>query len=168
VSALRLSQGPGPAEAARKLIGFFVGRVRYGVDIMAMREIINPAEIIEMPAVPDHVLGVADHRDAVVPIIDLRTRFGLPPEDDDRRTKWLLVRCDDNEVGLRVDRVTQVIKVAESSRRAQHAVLEDTAEPWIKSVYSDDAGLVFELDITAVVGREVPLPAPGDNEGEEP
>ncbi len=62
----------------KNLVGFLVGDVRYAVDILKVREIINPLDIVELPQSPSSVVGVADHRGEVVPIVDLRARFGLP------------------------------------------------------------------------------------------
>jgi purine-binding chemotaxis protein CheW len=167
MNPLRLSHGPADSMKERKMIGFFVGPVRYGIDIMTIREIINPGDLIEVPAVPPYVLGVADHRRAVIPIIDLRKRFGIQISGGDSRNKWILVKWDDKEVGLQVDRVTQVIKVTAAERRDRHAMLDNAEEPWIKSVYADDSGLVFELDIATVIGREAALPGP-ENVGGAP
>ena len=61
----------------RKMIGFMVGDVLYGIDIMRIREIINPIAVVDMPSSPSYVIGVADHRETVVPIIDIDQGHGF-------------------------------------------------------------------------------------------
>ncbi|MCP4599630.1 MAG: purine-binding chemotaxis protein CheW [Proteobacteria bacterium] len=145
-------------EEEHKMVGFVVGNVRYSVDIMRIREIVNPGDLVHIPAVPSHVVGVADHREVVVPIIDLRIRFGLEEIDSNRRAKWIVVKMETMDVGLQVDRVTQVLKVTDSQLRDRDSLLDDGGAPWIKEVFSDENGLVFELDLEAVVGSVAELP----------
>jgi purine-binding chemotaxis protein CheW len=78
----------------RQLVLFAVGAVVYGLPIDRVREVVNPQPTFELPHAPPSVIGVADHRGEVVPVIDLRSRFGLPPlEEGDakRKVKWILV-----------------------------------------------------------------------------
>ena len=77
------------SDRSKNLVGFVVGDVRYAVDILRVREIINPLPIVALPHAPPAVLGVADHRGLVIPIVDLRRRFGLEPNQTTRRTKWI-------------------------------------------------------------------------------
>lgn len=83
-----------PTVPERQLVLFAVGAVVYGLPIDRVREVVNPQPTFELPHAPASVVGVADHRGEVVPVIDLRTRFGLPPLDDAearRKMKWILV-----------------------------------------------------------------------------
>jgi len=98
-------QRPDPQKS---LVGFLVGDVHYALDIGRVREIVNPLPVTPLPHTPAEVAGVADHRGEVVPIIDLRSRFGLPAAGAGRTTKWILVRAGKHTVGLVVDGVTEV------------------------------------------------------------
>jgi purine-binding chemotaxis protein CheW len=83
-----------PSAPERQLVLFGVGNVVYGLPIEPVRAVVNPQPIIELPHAPSAVVGVADHRGEVVPVIDLRARFGLPPLEDAealRRVKWIMV-----------------------------------------------------------------------------
>src|SRR5687767_5938994 len=95
-------------DRTKNLVGFLVGDVRYAVDILRVREIINPLPVVPLPHAPPVVVGVADHRGQVVPVIDLRRRFGLPLIEITRRTKWIIVRAGERASGLVVDAVTDV------------------------------------------------------------
>src|ERR1700704_4774848 len=82
------------APPERQLVLFGVGNVVYGLPIDRVREVVNPQTVVDLPHPPPAVVGVTDHRGEVVPVIDLRSRFGLGPitqPDARRRVKWILV-----------------------------------------------------------------------------
>jgi purine-binding chemotaxis protein CheW len=134
-----------------------VGDVRYGIDIMRIREIVNPTDVVQIPSIESHVIGVTDHRSAVIPIVSLRERFGLDSKGLDNRTKWILVKVENKEIGLQVDRVTQVIKVTNEQRRDRNSLMDDAEKPWIEEVFADDNGLVFVIDLDPVIGQATQL-----------
>ncbi len=78
-------------DPSKNLVGFLVGDVMYGVRIEMVREIVNPLEVVALPRAPKSVRGVADYRGVVVPVIDLRERFGLPLVPISRKTKWIVL-----------------------------------------------------------------------------
>lgn len=138
------------SDRSKNLVGFVVGDVSYAVDILRVREIINPLPIVALPHAPPAVIGVADHRGLVVPIIDLRRRFGLPAADRTRRTKWIVVQVEDRPVGLVVDAVTDVFGARETDHRgAPELGIGDSARG-ILAVYRYDEALVFVVDIDRV------------------
>lgn len=152
----------------RKLVGCLIEDVRYGVDIMRVREIVNPGPLIKVPAIPDHVIGVSDHRQAIVPIIDLRRRFNYGELEVTRKTKWIIVTSESREIGIQVDRVTQVLKLKDATTRKRHHLLNDEKTAWIKDVYADQYGLIFELDLAEVIGPVTDLPeTETEGKGEE-
>jgi purine-binding chemotaxis protein CheW len=135
---------------SKNLVGFVVGGVRYAVDILRVREIINPLSIVVLPHAPPAVIGVADHRGEVVPVLDLRIRFGVPPTDATRRTKWVIVNVDAGSVGLVVDAVTDVFGAGPGEQRGVPQLgVGDTARG-IAAVYKHDGSLVFVVDIDRV------------------
>lgn len=77
-------------DPSKNFVGFLVGDVAYAVRIETVREIVNPLDIVELPRAPKSVRGVADYRGYVVPVIDLRERFGLNMSST-RRTKWIVL-----------------------------------------------------------------------------
>ncbi len=78
-------------DPSKDLVGFLVGDVMYAVRIGVVREIVNPLTLVDLPRAPATVKGVADYRGEVVPVIDLRERFGLPPAAVTRKTKWIVL-----------------------------------------------------------------------------
>ncbi len=83
----------------------------YGLEIRHVIEIIGIQPITAVPDLPEHVIGVLNLRGKVIPIIDVRRRFGLSHRDHDERTCIVVVNVNENSVGLVVDKVSEVITI---------------------------------------------------------
>lgn len=138
------------ADRSKNLVGFTIGEVQYAVDILRVREILNPLPIVPLPHAPAAVLGVADHRGQVVPVLDVRRRFGLPAIEATRRTKWIVVQIGERPVGLVVDSVTDVFGAGEPDQRSVPEIGVGDAARGIAAVYSHGGRLVFVLDIDRI------------------
>jgi len=148
--------GPRPEDDERKLIVFHVADIRCGLGIMTVREIVNPGRIVPIPTAPQFVLGAADHRNSLVPVVDLRRRLGLPPSTSPR-AKWVVALSEGKDVALVVDLVSGVVTVGKSERRERHPLTDGANVAWVKSVYGGATGLLFELDVEAILGLETPF-----------
>ena len=95
------------------LTAFEVGHEAYVVDIMRVKEILRMQPLIQVRYGPRFVEGVINLHGTVVPVIDLRRRFGFSPADD-RRARILVVNVEDRSVGLIVDQVLGVVRVNKS------------------------------------------------------
>lgn len=138
------------ADRSKNLVGFTIGDVQYAVDIFRVREILNPLAIVPLPHAPAAVLGVADHRGQVVPVLDVRRRFGLPPATATRRTKWIVAQIGERSVGLVVDSVTDVFGAGEPDQRRVPEIGVGDAARGIAAVYSYGGKLVFVLDVDRI------------------
>lgn len=137
-------------DRSKDLVGFLVGDVYYAVDIFRVKEIINPLPVVTLPHVPPVVVGVADHRGDVVPVLDLRLRFGLPAAQATRRTKWIIVATEDRLVGLVVDAVSGVFGTGPSQERAVPKLGVGDEARGIAVVFRHDGRLVFVIDVDRV------------------
>lgn len=135
------------SDPAKSLVGFVVGDVCYAVAIGVVREIVNPGPLTELPHAPPAVIGVVDHRGEVVPIVNLRTRFGLPPAADPRRSKWILIEVEGRSVGLVVDRVTEVFGAAGTEIREAPSLGGGDQERGFAGVVMQDGCLTFVLEV---------------------
>lgn len=138
-------QRPDPQKS---LVGFTVGEVAYAVPIAGVKEIVNPVPLTALPHAPAAIAGVADHRGQVVPVIDLRVRFGLPPSRDLRRSKWILVDVEGQTVGMVVDQVTEVFGTGGSELRPAPVLGGGDDVRGIAGVTTHDGLLTFVLDLT--------------------
>jgi purine-binding chemotaxis protein CheW len=150
----------------KSLVEFIVGDVHYAIDIVYVREIVNPLPVTPLPYTPREVVGVSDHRGKVVPIVDLRARFGLPSAETSRSTKWILVnapREDDHDglVGLVVDAVTEVFGTAGEEMRQTPELGGNKDARGISGVVTHNGTLTFVLDKTRIVEVVSSLVLPG-------
>ncbi len=137
-------------DRTKNLVGFQVGDVQYAVEILRVREIINPLPMVQLPKSPKTIIGVADHRGEVVPILDLRTRFGIERMGNTRRTKWVIVGVNGRSVGLVVDAVTDVFGTLPEAQRAVPQLGTGDEARGISAVYMHDKQLVFVIDVERV------------------
>lgn len=87
---------------------FCVGEAEYAIDIMRVREVIQPTSLIQVPHAPAFVEGLLELRGQFLPVLDLRKRFGADPAPE---RKIVVVTVGDRLVGLLVDRVTEVTRI---------------------------------------------------------
>lgn len=95
------------SDTQRTFVAFLVAEIEYALDVMHILQIINPNNIDPLPYMPSAVLGVSDFRGTVVPVIDLRIRFGAPPRSSGK-SKWLIARNGTSIGALIVDDVLEV------------------------------------------------------------
>ncbi|HKQ69267.1 MAG TPA: chemotaxis protein CheW [Polyangiaceae bacterium] len=137
-----------PKGRQRSLVAFVVGDVRYALDIEKVREIVSPLSLTLLPHTPGGLAGVADHRSEVVPIIDLRARFGLSSlSERSRKSKWILVDVADRTVGLVVDDVMGVLRMSTADFRPPPDLGGGEQARGISSVTTHDGAMVFVLDL---------------------
>ena len=94
-----------------QFISFALGDDQYGVDIMAVREIKGWSDITHLPKQPDYVRGVLNLRGAIVPIVDLRCRFGEGLTETTPLHIVIIVQIDGRQIGLIGDRVLDIVSV---------------------------------------------------------
>jgi purine-binding chemotaxis protein CheW len=153
--ALSKQERPDPQKS---LVGFVVGDIAYAVPIASVREIVNPVPLADLPHAPAAVAGVADHRGEIVPIIDLRVRFGLAPFSDPRKSKWILIEVEGRGVGLAVDRVTEVFGKGGSEIKPAPVLGSGDELRGISGVTTHDGELTFVLEVGLfdVLTRHIP------------
>jgi purine-binding chemotaxis protein CheW len=104
-------EGARAASAPSQFISFAIGDDQYGVDIMAVREIKGWSEITHLPKQPDYVRGVLNLRGVIVPIIDLRCRFGQGLTEATGLHIVIIVQIGSRPVGLLADRVLDIVSL---------------------------------------------------------
>ena len=95
-----------------QLVTFHVGKEEFGVDILAVREINRMMAITRVPHAPEFVEGVINLRGQVIPVVDVRSRFGLAAAEHDKNTRIVVVELPGKVVGFLVDSVSEVLRVS--------------------------------------------------------
>ncbi len=104
---------------AGKYLTFVLGRESYGMQVLKIREIIRFTDITAVPQMPVHIKGVINLRGKIIPVIDLRAKFGLGATDATERTCIVVVQVNlpsrtSSQMGLIVDAVEEVTNIAAS------------------------------------------------------
>ena len=101
----------------KQFISFRIGGEEYAIDIMAVREIKGWTETTSLPNQPQHILGVMNLRGTIVPVFDLRRRFGMGVTETSRSHVVIIVAVLDRIVGLLVDAVSDILTIDSSEIR---------------------------------------------------
>jgi len=108
---------PGGDDHSHQFMTFTLGAEEYGIDIMVVREIKGWTDTTSIPNAPPHVRGVINLRGVVVPIFDLRARFGMGRTEPTKMHVVIIVSSGTRTVGLLVDTVSDIISVKEGEIR---------------------------------------------------
>ncbi len=104
-------QDKAQAGGIKQFISFKVGDEGYAIDIMAVREIKGWTETTPLPNQPDYILGVMNLRGVIVPVYDLRCRFGMGLTEVSRSHAIIIVAAQDRMAGLLVDAVSDILTI---------------------------------------------------------
>ena len=130
------------------LVCFRIGKETFGVDILAVREIVKAQEITTVPGSTDHVLGIINLRGKIISVMDLAGRLGLGTASVDRASRILVVDLDDFTVGFLVDAATEVLKLADESIDPAPEELKNTIrDDYLEGVGKLDDRLVIILNL---------------------
>lgn len=102
---------------SQQFITFTIGEEEYGVDIMVVREIKGWAEPTALPNSPEHMRGVLNLRGVIVPIFDLRCRFGQGMTEVTKLHVFIIVAVNDRLIGILVDSVSDILSVSDEDIR---------------------------------------------------
>lgn len=152
------ASNPLPLSHAGKYLTIGIGRDAYGIPVLRVREIIRMQRITSVPQVPDYVKGVINLRGRVVPVVDLRVKFGAPPEIAERTCIVVVyVRLPSSpnvQMGLIVDGVEEVVNVsaAEIEPAPDFGASVDTS--YVLGMAKTKGQVKVLLDIDRVVASE--------------
>lgn len=150
VKTTELDEGKGG-----KYLTFFLGSEEYGFEILKVREIIGLLPITRVPRTPECVRGVINLRGKVIPVVDLRSRFGLNMVEATSETVIVVVQAAGAEFGVVVDRVSEVADVADAAVENTPDFGSTVQTQFLKGLAKDDQGNVkLLLDIEQVLNTE--------------
>lgn len=98
-------------EVSKQFVIFKLDTQLYGIDIQTVQIIERIKSIMRVPKTPSWIKGVMNLRGEIIPVIDLRTQFELSPKEDDENTRIIIVKIEENMVGIIVDSVKEVIEL---------------------------------------------------------
>lgn len=136
-----------------QLVGFMTGTEEFAVPILSIQEIIKPLEYTRVPSTPDFVLGVFNLRGTVIPLINLRVRFGLPFQKMDEETRFIVMKNNEELAGFVIDRLTEAVRIKESSIDPTPETIGGDEHNMIYGVGKKDQKILTILNVEGLMKR---------------
>ncbi len=153
-------------EDGQQFLAFLLANEEYAVDILKVQEIKSWGPVTPIPASPDYMRGIINLRGTVVPVIDLRLRFGIAAKDPDLTTAVIIARTfsDKGEryVGLVVDEVADVYFLNEAEIQNRKDVSAAISGEYVQGLSQVKDQMVIVVDLDLIVRSSL-----ADFEGEE-
>jgi len=137
-----------------QLVVFELGHEVYGVDISRVHEIIRLAQITRVPRAPDFVEGVINLRGRVIPVIDLKKRFGLSTDSHSKTSRIVVVDVDDNTIGMIVDGVSEVLRLPVGAVEPPSPLVVTVDSDYVRGIAKLEERLIILLDLDKILSRQ--------------
>lgn len=134
-------------EATREVLVFVLGKEEYGVDILKVQEIRGYEKVTPIPAAPAYLKGVINLRGIIVPVIDLRIKFGLADPKYDSFTVVIILRLASRVIGMVVDGVSDVVALAPSEVKPAPQLGSLVDSSFLAGLATQGERMVLLLDI---------------------
>ncbi|TWT36064.1 Chemotaxis protein CheW [Posidoniimonas corsicana] len=135
----------------RQFATFYLGEMLFGVDIAAVQEINRQVNITAVPNAPAHVRGVINLRGEVATVIDLRTVLGMPPAEESRDARNLIVASQGEAIGLWVDRISDILTLKADEISPAPANVDGIDGRFFQGVHTLETDIVVLLDVEQVL-----------------
>lgn len=133
------------------VVSFRLGREEYAIEITKVKEIILLEGITHIPQVPEFIEGIINLRGNVIPVIDLRKRFGLAVTERNDQTRVMVTRMEGRIIGLIVDSVSQVMKIPKSNIQPPPETIASMAGEYLLGVGKLEDRMIILLDIEKIL-----------------
>ena len=138
----------------KELVLFELGQEIYGVDISVVYEIIRMQPITKVPKAPFFVEGVINLRGRIIPIVDMRKRFGLPKAEQNRDNRIMVLESGGQNIGVIIDAVTEVLRIPSDSIEPPSNIVVSAASDYLLGIAKHDKSMIILLDMDRVLAKD--------------
>ncbi|NLM42267.1 MAG: purine-binding chemotaxis protein CheW [Firmicutes bacterium] len=138
----------------RQLVVFRLHNEEFGVEITDVREIVKPRHITRLPHVADYIEGVTNLRGEVIPVICLRKRFGLEPQEETQDTRIIMLEINNGMVGFIVDAVTETLRLPEDAIEPPPSNIAGLRADYLAGVGKIEDRLLILLDVDKILSTD--------------
>ena len=138
----------------RQLINFTVGNEEYGLELLRVKEVIRTRQITWLPKAPPCVKGIINLRGDVIPIVDLRERFGLQQQQQTAKTRVIVVEVQGRPVGMVVDSASQVVRVPADQFDPPPTVIGEGLRDFVTAIGKTGDRLIIMIDLDRILSTE--------------
>jgi len=142
------------ALAERQLVVFYLGGEAFGVDISTVNEIIQMQAITAVPGTARFVEGLINLRGTVIPVVELRKRFGLEGTERGKETRIVVLNSEGQAIGVIVDSVAEVLRVSSDAIEPPSSMITTADSEYLLGIVKLPDRLVILLDTGRVLSRE--------------
>ena len=135
-----------------QLVSFHVGGEEFGLEILKVQEIIRPQHLTRVPNSPEFIEGVINLRGKVIPVVGLRSRFGLERRDSDNQTRIVVVEVSGTVIGFVVDSVSEVLRISSDAVEPPPR-LGKVEREYVSGVGKLDNRLLIILDVDRLMSQ---------------
>lgn len=143
-----------PGSRLRQIVTFLLAGQEFGVDIMRVQEIIRCQEVAHLPQLPAFIAGVIDLRGKVIPVIDLRQRFETVSTGHTGLTRIIVVNVDAETIGVIVDAVSAVIRLAAEQIEPPPPVVAGIGNQYLLGIGKVAGRLIVLLDLDRLLSAK--------------
>lgn len=135
-------------------VTFSLDEETYAIDVLQVQEVLKLTEIAPVPGVPNYILGIINLRGDVVTVIDARRRMQLPDRQPDDASRIVIIDVDNQNVGILVDSVAEVVQIPPDAVDPAPAVGNDQTSRFILGVSSTEEGLTILIDLNKLLSDD--------------
>lgn len=139
-------------------VSFSLGKEMFAIDVMRIRGVERIVEITSIPQCPDFIEGMIHLREEIIPIVDMRSKFGMTKEEYGKETRIILIEIEKIIVGLVVDRVFEVFQIDESEiGHLPHIGPSMETRKYMRGVVKVKNKLIIVIDIDKIFSERETL-----------
>jgi len=137
-----------------RFLTFLIGKETYGIEIRFVTEIIGIQAITEMPEMPDYVKGIINLRGKIIPVMDVRLRFGKQPRAYDDRTCVVVINFEGVSIGLIVDSVSEVLTIPGQDIVELPSINAGLGSGYVKNIGKVGANVILLIDCAKLLSAD--------------
>ncbi len=141
-------------EQVLQWVTFHLDNETYGVNVMAVKEVLRYTQIAPVPGAPDYVLGIINIRGTVISVINTRRRFGLQDQEPTDNTRIVIIEVGKHVVGIMVDSVAEVVYLRQSEIETSPTVGKDDGARFIQGVCNKNDELLILVEFEKLLSQD--------------
>jgi len=141
--------------AEQQMVVFKVGDVDFGVSVERVQEIMRITQSTKIPDVPDYIEGIINLRGNIITVISLRKRFGLETVEYDDESRIIVLEAKDQIVGVIVDQVSEVLKIAMEAIEPAHQIFKTSTSLMVESIAKLPQRLIILPDLDVMLFEQM-------------
>jgi purine-binding chemotaxis protein CheW len=135
----------------KQFIVFRIGEEQYGIDSLKITTIDRMKPITRVPKTPKYIKGVINLRGDIIPVMDLRLKFGLEEIEETEETRIIILKLEDASIGVIVDQVVQTVQLSDDAIESAASLINNTANDYILGIGKIDKDIVTLLNFDKMI-----------------